>query len=64
MLSVLYQAKCTLKYNPKRLKPEREATKYKMFDCWVMGFVLKTNCKKKPFIVFHFWEFQKQQQED
>ena len=28
-----------------------------------MGFVLKTNCKKKPFIVFHFWEFQKQQQE-
>ena len=29
-----------------------------------MGFVLKTNCKKKPFIVFHFWEFQKQQQED
>ena len=35
----------------------------KMFDCWVMGFVLKTNCKKKPFIVFHFWEFQKQQQE-
>ena len=35
----------------------------KIFDCWVMGFVLKTNCKKKPFIVFHFWEFQKQQQE-
>ena len=28
-----------------------------------MGFVLKTNCKKKPFIVFHFWKFQKQQQE-
>ena len=28
-----------------------------------MGFVL-TNCKKKPFIVFHFWEFQMQQQED
>ena len=28
-----------------------------------MGFVLKTNCKKKPLIVFHFWEFQKQQQE-
>ena len=23
-----------------------------------MGFVLKINCKKKPFIVFHFWEFQ------
>ena len=36
----------------------------KIFDCWVMGFVLKINCKKKPFIVFHFWEFQKQQQED
>ena len=29
-----------------------------------MGFVLKINCKKKPFIVFHFWEFQKQPQED
>ena len=36
----------------------------KIFDCWVMGFVLKTSCKKKPLIVFHFWEFQKQQQED
>ena len=36
----------------------------KIFDCWVMGFVLKKNCKKKPFIVFHFGEFQKQQQED
>ena len=36
----------------------------KIFVCWVMSFVLKTNCKKKPFIVFHFWEFQKQQQED
>ena len=29
-----------------------------------MGFVLKTNCNMKPFTVFHFWEFQKQQQED
>jgi len=29
-----------------------------------MGFVLKTNYKKKPLVVFHFWEFQKLQQED
>ena len=49
---------------PKRLKSEREATKYKNIWLLGMGFVLKTNCKKKPFIVFHFWEFQKQQQED
>ena len=43
---------------------KEEPLTIKIFDCWVMGFVLKTNCKKKPFIVFHFWEFQKQQQED
>ena len=26
-------------------------------DCWVLGFVLKTNGKKKPLVVSHFWEF-------
>ena len=51
---IFYQKGWNQKENPLSIK---------IFDCWVMGFVLKTNCKKKPFIVFHFWEFQKQQQE-
>ena len=44
---------------PKRLKSERGATKYK--NIWLLGnglCFLKINCKEKPFIVFHFWEFQ------
>ena len=50
--------------NQKGWNQKEKPLSIKIFDCWVMGFVLKTNCKKKPFIVFHFWEFQKQQQED
>ena len=50
-------------YHQKGWNQKEEPLSIKIFDCWVMGFVLKTNCKKKPFIVFHFWEFQKQQQE-
>ena len=47
-----------LHVNQKGWNLKEDPLSIEIVDWWVLSFVLKTNCKKKPLVVFHFWELK------